>query len=647
MKTIKTRKKGRDIKAINKTVNLSARMKNAYIRTKKTAAGRQQPPRHSSPAEYASGKIQNTAQGAANQAIRRLRNPHQKARANISRAKKHFQEVRLQMPNERKRSAEQAQRAANTAKSNANQAKETARKTKSALKDAKQILRKTRYKAKHSIKLRQNGKTLTNSPNIPAKSAPLEKSTSKESISRPKSAGNDTVNPAKPINLPQTPAEPTKKTTNPAVPTVKPFKNIRGKPAHTVKTAKKTVKTAERTAHTANQTVNTARHTAKTVQKSAQAAAKSAKAAEKTARAAAKTAVRTTKAAAKAVTAMVKAAIAAVKGLIAAVAAGGWIAVTVILIICMIAMLFTSAFGIFFSNEPAPVTGMTVKSVIAEIETEYTERIDGIIDANPHDTLDISGARTAWKDILAVFSVKTAADPDNPLDSAIMDDKKAKILHSVFWDMNQSSHWTETVARKTETGTSYEHILHISVTAKTPNEIAEHYRFTGEQNEWLAELLKPEYGSLWNALLYGSYPAGSGSILEVAVTQIGNIGGELYWSWYGFTSRVAWCAAFVSWVADQCGYIDAGVIPLFALCDDGIRWFKDQEQWQNSGYTPSPGDIIFFDWNGDGISDHVGIVEFADGAAVHTIEGNTNDSCARRSYSLNSADIMGYGVPLY
>ena len=97
---------------------------------------------------------------------------------------------------------------------------------------------------------------------------------------------------------------------------------------------------------------------------------------------------------------------------------------------------------------------------------------------------------------------------------------------------------------------------------------------------------------------YGNYNYGIGNtvITEVAAQEIGNIGGEKYWRWYGFSGHVAWCACFVSWCADQCGYIDAGILPRFSVVDDGITWFKDHNQWQGRGYVPAPGDIIFFDW---------------------------------------------------
>ncbi|NZA39777.1 CHAP domain-containing protein [Eubacterium callanderi] len=148
---------------------------------------------------------------------------------------------------------------------------------------------------------------------------------------------------------------------------------------------------------------------------------------------------------------------------------------------------------------------------------------------------------------------------------------------------------------------------------------------------------------------FGRIPTGGGnsSIVNVAASQVGNVGGEPYWSWYGFSSRVEWCACFVSWCADQCGYIDAGIIPKFSYVPDGVAYFQSKGQWQDGSYTPKAGDIIFFTWDGSGGSDHVGIVESVIDGTVNTIEGNTTDSCARRSYALGSYVILGYGCPGY
>lgn len=147
-------------------------------------------------------------------------------------------------------------------------------------------------------------------------------------------------------------------------------------------------------------------------------------------------------------------------------------------------------------------------------------------------------------------------------------------------------------------------------------------------------------------------PDTSQLIVEVAVSQIGNVGGEPYWSWYGFTEHVEWCACFVSWCANQCGYIDAGIIPKFSGCESGISWFKQRSQWADNSIAPTPGMIIFFDWENeesgglDGRADHVGIVEKVENGRVYTIEGNTANSCRERSYPLGHFEILGYGIPI-
>lgn len=117
----------------------------------------------------------------------------------------------------------------------------------------------------------------------------------------------------------------------------------------------------------------------------------------------------------------------------------------------------------------------------------------------------------------------------------------------------------------------------------------------------------------------------------MALSQLGNVGGRPYWSWYGFESRVDWCACFVSWCANECGYLDTGVIPRFASCSIGLQWFRERGLWRDHSYEPRPGDLIFFDWDDedegqDGAADHVGIVEKADGGIVYTVEGNSGDS---------------------
>ena len=140
---------------------------------------------------------------------------------------------------------------------------------------------------------------------------------------------------------------------------------------------------------------------------------------------------------------------------------------------------------------------------------------------------------------------------------------------------------------------------------------------------------------------------GNAAMVAVAQSQVGNVGGAPYWSWWGLDYRVEWCAIFVSWCADQCGYLDAGVLPKMEGVRPYVDWFIERGQWQGLEYEPSPGDIIFFDWESDGLADHVGIVEKVENGLIYTVEGNSGDVCAERRYTLRAVSIYGYGLPLY
>ena len=372
------------------------------------------------------------------------------------------------------------------------------------------------------------------------------------------------------------------------------------------------------------------------------------------------------KAIVKVTVAAVKAIIAGVKALVAAIAAGGWVAVVIIVVICLIALIVGSCFGIFFSGEDTG-SGMTMQTVVQEINDDYQSQIDTTKANITYDVLEMSGSRAVWPEVLAVYAVKTTTDPDNAQDVASMDDSKKAILKDIFWQMNtissRTESKTETVITETDDGngnivetetTVTQTYLYITVSHKTADEMADQFGFNDDQRAQLAELLSDENNSLWAAVLYG-IGATDDAIVAVAMSQIGNVGGEPYWSWYGFGSRVEWCACFVSWCANECGYIENGIIPKFAGCVNGVQWFKDRGQWADNSAQPTPGMIIFFDWdspNGssgpqDGLSDHVGIVEKVENGRVYTIEGNTGDSCNRRDYPLGYYEILGYGIPAY
>ena len=442
--------------------------------------------------------------------------------------------------------------------------------------------------------------------------------------------------------------------------TIKQTAKSTGKAA--VKTTQKSIKTAEQTSRTAIKTTQAA---AKTAQKTAQATAKAAQKAAQAAKATAKATAHAVKVAVKATIAAVKAIIAATKALIFAIAAGGWVAVVVIIVICLIGLIVGSCFGIFFSNEDSG-SGQTMQAVVQEINTDYQTQLDTTKANISYDVLEMSGSRAVWPEVLAIYAVKTTTDPDNAQEVATMDDSKKAILKDIFWQMNEISSRTETKTEEviTETDDGHGNIvettttvtrtyLYITVSHKTAEEMADQYNFNADQRKQLAELLADENQRLWCAVLYG-IGTGDGEIVTVALSQIGNVGGAPYWSWYGFNSRVEWCACFVSWCANECGYIDAGVIPKFAGCVWGVEWFRDRGLWQDNSYKPRPGDIIFFDWDNkgssgpqDGESDHVGIVEKVENGTVYTVEGNSGDSCRENHYAIGYYEILGYGMPQY
>lgn len=466
--------------------------------------------------------------------------------------------------------------------------------------------------------------------------------------------------------------------TNPSVSNESSAPKIKSKPpasgsmasgsAKTIKASQKSIKTAQRTSKT---TVKTAENTAKAAQKTAKAAEQAARISAQAARTTAEAAKATAKAVVVAAKAVAKAAVAAAKAiaeaftaLVEAIAAGGWVAVLIIVIICVIGLVVGCCFGIFFASEDTGSRPMN--EVVMEINEEYLDKIELIKESNEHDILEMSGSRAVWPDVLSVYAVKVTTDEENPQEVATLTEEKEAILREIFWEMNEVSHSLTTeevtviVERDDGMGNIIEEeaietetTLRIVVGHKNAAQIAAEYRFNDEQISQMNMLLDDDNNELWMAVLYGVFGKDE-QIVAVALSQVGNVGGQPYWSWYGFGSRVEWCACFVSWCANECGYIENGIIPKFASCGNGIDWFKARAQWADNGVEPVPGMLIFFDWddpNGpagpqDGISDHVGIVEKVENGRVYTVEGNSNDRCVSKSYPVRWYEIYGYGIPI-
>jgi len=430
-------------------------------------------------------------------------------------------------------------------------------------------------------------------------------------------------------------------------------------PARTIKGVDRNVKTVKTaTKGTARKAVKTAENTAKTVNRTLTASQKAFQKAKVIAK---QTAV-TVKNVAKATVTSVKAIIAGTKALISALIAGGWIAVIIIILLCLVGLIASSSFGIFFSGEDSG-SGITMKDAVSMINTEYYAELEAIKSSVDYDVLEMRGSQAVWRDVLSVYAVKVSTDEVEPREVASVDKEKVDLLRDIFWEMNDISHkaFDKTYTQYEEKIDSNGNIvseeskvterhLYITVKHKTAEEMALEYGFDVKQKEYLSELLKEENRMLWAYVLYGIKDYDQ-ELIAVALSQVGNVGGAPYWSWYGFSSRVEWCACFVSWCANECGYIDSGIIPKFAGCENGARWFRERGQWIDGIQEPLPGMIIFFDWQEDGMQngdfDHVGIVYKVEDGKIFTVEGNSSNSCKIKQYNLGHFEILGYGVPNY
>ena len=539
-KGIKTKAAEKGIKAIDKAAVASERMKDAYIRTK-DKADHSLYAEESSPGEYASDRLSAGVDNVTHEEVRQF--------------------------------DKQGRKAVQATRENVSKVKEKIQKRKAAAEQPKKQAEKQAARRAGQPTPRGRGRQAADAVSEPAKAVRQERG-----AIRTLEGGEKTIKTV----------DRSRKTIKQASSTAK----------GTVKTTSKSIKTAEKTAKAS---IKTSQQAAKVAQRTAQATARAAMVAARAARAAAIATAHAIKVAAKATATAVKAIIAATKALIAAIVAGGWVVVLIIVVICLIGLLIASCFGIFFSGEDSG-TGQTMQTAVQEINADYQENLDEIKASHSYDVLEMSGSRAVWKEVLAVYAVKTTTDPDNAQEVATMDDEKLELLKDIFWQMNEisssTSTQTETVIETSDDGngnivetetTVTQTYLYITVSHKTAEEMADQFGFNEDQREQMAELLADENNSLWSQVLYG-ITGGDGEIVTVALSQVGNVGGEPYWSWYGFSSRVEWCACFVSWCADQCGYIEAGVIPKFAACaSQGVPWFQERGLWQDNSYEPRPG----------------------------------------------------------
>ena len=426
----------------------------------------------------------------------------------------------------------------------------------------------------------------------------------------------------------------------------------------TIKTAGKgTAKAAQRSVKTTKTAIKTTQQAAKAAQKTAQATVKASQKAAQAAKAAAKATVAGVKAAVKAMIAAVKAIIAATKALVAAIAAGGWVAVMMILVV----VLLGCALALFGGN-----SGGDYQAVSAEVEA-YTPYI--------RQYAEEYGIGEYVELIKAVMMQESGGKGTDPMQCSecgynttggYIQDPVLSInwgIHTLADSMNLAG---------VESPVDMEHIrlalqgynygpgyIYWAIRRYGGYDVTNALEFSENMKAQLGTSVYGDPQYVYHVLRYYPYGRalnriGDQTIVEVAASQLGNVGGEPYWSWYGFESRVSWCACFVSWCADQCGYIDAGIIPKFSGCVTGVNWFQGQNRWLDGSAEPNPGMIIFFDWDNkggsgpqDGLADHVGIVQRVENGIVYTIEGNSGDSCRQNQYPVGHYEILGYGVIAY
>lgn len=354
--------------------------------------------------------------------------------------------------------------------------------------------------------------------------------------------------------------------------------------------------------------------------------------------------------------------IAAAQSLLAAIAAGGSTVVAMVLVICLIGLLIVSPFGIFFSGEDSG-TGYTMPEAVSVLNGEFAARIEQIKAENPYDELDMDNAGSAamisnWRDVLAVYAVRTTTDNASPDEVATLTEEKMEILREIFWDMNAISYWVETISGDEDESDTV--ILHITVTVKDHLQMADEYRFNAEQHKLLEELMQPEYQELFAALT-GSYqdielspdevakimenlPADLSEDRKQVVLTAYQLLGKVHYFWGGKSLVIGWDSRWgMPMKVTAEGSSTTGTVRPFGLdCSGMVDWvFYNQSGGQyvighgggataqHSYCTPiawsdaQPGDLVFYP--GDS---HVGIVCGFDSSGnimvIHCASGANN-----------------------
>lgn len=284
-----------------------------------------------------------------------------------------------------------------------------------------------------------------------------------------------------------------------------------------IKQLKKKIKDKRKVKSTVKNTktaIKTSKEVAKKTEKTAKETIKASKRAMQIAKETAKKTAQGVKVAIKTTISAIKAIIAGTKALVAAIVAGGWVAVIVIIVICLVALMCNSIFGIFFSSQKTSANSITMNTVVAECNQEFSDKLQSIQDSNPHDDYVLEGSMASWKDVLTVYTIKQS-NGVNQQDVMTIDDNKKNVIKQIFWDMNSlTSEVRDEMV--TEQGTNADEmpkqvqkkVLHIKINTKTLEQMKNDYHFSSAQNKQLVELTDNKYASLWNGVIYGAADSG-------------------------------------------------------------------------------------------------------------------------------------------
>lgn len=324
---------------------------------------------------------------------------------------------------------------------------------------------------------------------------------------------------------------------------------------------------------------------------------------------------------------VVKAAAVAVKGIMALLGVSG----SVIMLMCIVlavASLIASPFGIFFSDENTEQDVKPLSAIVQEMNTAFVDRLEEI--RQNAGTVDreelnyIGGADNTrvdnWSDVIAVFAVKTALEAEGGMDVVTIDATREEMIRSVFWDMNiieydlEKIKHEETVAVEQEDGslenktvTTYETVLHVTITSRTAEEQAGDYRFTNDQHSLMEEMLSEEFRPLMFALLgkdsdtglsqeqlelvYRDLPEGAhgAEAVKLALTRLG----DPYSQPKAGIGRYTDCSYLVQWAYKQLN------IQLPRTAAEQARYIVDNNlaiQYEHL----APGDLVFWSYERNG-----------------------------------------------